>query len=130
MLALVDQIKPLGLEITPKKHGWDEITDKMHSTATLLGLGGYDPYEMYSIYNSTQAGEGWNNPTFYKNEKVDNYFAQALKARTEKEALDYWKKAQWDGEIGLSALRDEAWTWLVNLDHIYFVREGINIGDH
>lgn len=54
--------------------------------------------------------------------------SQALKATSEKEAWGFWKKAQWDGETGLSTLGDAPWAWLINLDHLYLVKTGLDIG--
>ena len=54
----------------------------------------------------------------------------ALKASTEEEALDYWKKAQWDGESGFSSRGDVVWSWLVNLKHVYLVSEKLDLGQN
>lgn len=54
--------------------------------------------------------------------------SQALKAIHEKDAWNLWKKAQWDGQTGLSAQGDAPWAWLVNLDHLYLVKLGLDIG--
>ena len=129
-LAVADEMKALGLDVTPAGHSWDELANFLHSNPILMGWGGYDPYEMYTVYASKYAGVEWYNTGYYQNPKVDNYFEEALRATSEKEALDFWKKAQWDGETGLSSLGDEPWTWLVNIDHVYFVRDGIEIGDY
>jgi peptide/nickel transport system substrate-binding protein len=59
---------------------------------------------------------------------VDRYLASAMAAPSEKEAIPFWKKAQWDGETGFSAKGDAAWAWLVNLDHTYFVSDELDIG--
>ncbi len=60
---------------------------------------------------------------------MDKYFEQALAAKSEEEAIDYWQKAQWDGQQGFSAKGDAAWAWLVNIDHLYLVSEKLDIGE-
>ncbi len=131
-LAMVasDQLKEIGIEMTPEGKSWDEIETLMHSNAVLFGWGSYDPLEMYNLYSTSYAGQGWWNTGFYSNPTVDEYMDDALRATDEDEANELWKKAQWDGTTGFSAKGDAAWSWLVNLDHCYFVREGLNTGEH
>lgn len=43
------------------------------------------------------------------------------------EAIRYWKLAQWDGKKGINA--DYPYLWIVNIDHTYFVRDGLDIGE-
>ena len=46
-----------------------------------------------------------------------------------KEAFSYWQKAQWDGTTGFSTMGDAPWAWLVNLNHLYLVKDGLDIGE-
>jgi peptide/nickel transport system substrate-binding protein len=68
------------------------------------------------------------NTGFYSNPTVDDWMNKALKATREEDALEYWKKAQWDGKTGLSAQGDAPWAWLVNIDHLYLVKDSLDIG--
>lgn len=129
-LAAADMIKPLGIDITVEGKSWDAIYDVQHFCAVLFGWGSYDPREMYNLYSSENAGNGSFNAGFYKNPRVDDYMNKALAATTEAEALEYWKKAQWDGETGFSGKGDAPWAWLVNLGHLYLVDENLEIGIH
>ena len=36
-----------------------------------------------------------------------------------------WQKAQWDGATGVTQEGDVPWVWLVNVDHLYWVRDGL-----
>jgi len=128
-IAVADMMKPLGIHITLEGASWDVIEKKMHSNAVLLGWGSHDPHEMYNIYSSEFAGVDYYNTGFYENQTVDEYFEKALRATDEKEAIEYWKKAQWDGETGLSAKGDAPWAWLVNINHLYLVKDGLDIGE-
>ncbi len=128
-IAVADMIKPLGINIKVEGGSWDVIGKKMHSEAVLMGWGSHDPHELYNIYSSDNAGVEYNNTGYYKNDKVDAYFEKALRAGSEEEAIEYWKKAQWDGTTGLSGKGDAAWTWLVNIDHLYLVKDGLDIGE-
>ncbi|WP_060210017.1 ABC transporter substrate-binding protein [Sporosarcina koreensis] len=128
-IAVADMMKPLGINIKVEGGSWDVIGKKMHSEAVLMGWGSHDPHELYNIYSSDNAGVEYNNTGYYKNDKVDAYFEKALRAGSEEEAIEYWKKAQWDGTTGLSGKGDAAWTWLVNIDHLYLVKDGLDIGE-
>jgi hypothetical protein len=100
----------------------------MYSNAVLFGWGSHDPLEIYNIYSSDNKGVGFYNTIYYSNKVVDEYMEKALSSISESEAIEYWKKAQWDGSTGLSAKGDAPWAWLVNLDHLYLVNEKLDIG--
>lgn len=127
-IAVADMIKPLGINIKVEGASWDTIEQKMYSNAVMMGWGSHDPHEMYSVYSSKYAGVDYFNTGFYKNTKVDEYFEKALNSTDLDEAMEYWKKAQWDGTTGLSAKGDAPWAWLVNIDHLYLVKDGLDIG--
>lgn len=129
-LAVADQIRAIGIEVTPQGKSWDDIGKAMHSSAVLFGWGSHDPSEMYNLHSGDFAGVEWWNTGFYSNETVDSYMKQALAAGGEDEANELWQKAQWDGETGISGLADAPWAWLVNLDHCYFVAEGLDVGNN
>ncbi|MFS0821712.1 ABC transporter substrate-binding protein [Bacillus sp. 1P02SD] len=128
-IAVADMMKPLGIHIKLKGGSWDVIMKNMYSNAVLLGWGSHDPHEMYNIYSSEFAGVDFYNTGYYENKTVDEYFKKALRATDEKEANEYWKKAQWDGTTGLSANGDAPWAWLVNINHLYLVKDGLDIGE-
>src|SRR5690625_903557 len=128
-MTFSEMIKPLGIVVDPEGKSWSDIEKVMHSTPVLMGWGSHDPLEMYHTHSSKLSGQGFNNPNFYENKTVDNYMEQALKAESLEQANEYWKMAQWDGETGFSALGDAPWAWLVNLQHLYYVREELDIGE-
>lgn len=127
-IAAADMIKPLGINVKVEGGSWDEIEQKMYANAVLMGWGSHNPNELYHIYSSKNAGVDYYNTGFYQNKTVDEYFEKALKATDESEAQKFWQLAQWDGTTGLSALGDAPWAWLVNIDHLYLVKDGLNIG--
>ena len=65
-------------------------------------------------------------------EKIDriNELAALKKERalTEEEAYENFRLVQWDGQTGTAMIGQAPWVWIVNLDHVYFVRDGLNIG--
>ncbi len=128
-LATSEMVKQAGIQMVAEGKSWDEIEKGMHANAVLLGWGSHDPLEMYNLYSSAFAGVDYYNTGFYANDAVDGWFGRALEARTEAEALEFWKKAQWDGTTGFSAQGDAPWAWLVNIDHLYLVNERLDIGE-
>lgn len=128
-IAFADEMKELGIEVIPEGKSWNELERLMHNSPVMMGWGSHDPLEMYNIYSSSTKGVGYYNINFYTNPFVDQYMEQAMRATTQEEANKYWQKAQWDGNTGFSALGDAPWVWLVNLKHLYFVHEELNIGE-
>lgn len=128
-IAFADMMKPLGIKIEVKGKNWNGIEKELHTSATLFGLGSHDPLELYNAFSGNVRGVGLNNPNYYANEVVDAYFEKALSATSQKEANEYWKKAQWDGQTGFSNKGDAPWVWLVNIDHLFLMRENLIIGE-
>lgn len=128
-IAAADMLKPIGIEVQAEGASWEDIQKRMHATPVVLGWGSLDPLEMYHVYHSRFAGVDYYNPNFYSNPKVDEYMELAMAAVDEAEAAEYWKKAQWDGSTGVSAKGDAPWAWLVNVNHLYLVKEGLDIGE-
>lgn len=128
-LAASDMVQAVGIRMNVEGKSWDEIEKRMHSSAVLLGWGSHDPLEMYNLYSGAYGGVDYYNTGYYANETVDKWLEQAQDARSEKESLEFWKKAQWDGQTGLSARGDAPWAWLVNIDHLYLVNEKLDIGE-
>ncbi|BDQ33514.1 ABC transporter substrate-binding protein [Pseudodesulfovibrio portus] len=128
-LACADMLKNIGINaLVEGKRSWDEIRQLKHSRVVVFGWGSHDPIEVYHLYSSHQAGEGYNNAGFYTNPKVDEYLDAALAADSYEASLEFWKKAQWDGKTGFNARGDAPWAWLVNLDHTYFIDEHLDVG--
>ncbi|CQR47403.1 Oligopeptide-binding protein AppA precursor [Paraliobacillus sp. PM-2] len=127
-LAFAEMVEPLGVKVTPKGKSWNEIEKVMYSQPVMMGWGSHSPLEMYHLYSSSTKGIGYYNANYYSNANVDNYMNKALRTTSQGEAMKWWKKAQWDGETGFSAKGDAPWIWLVNVDHLYFVNEKLDIG--
>lgn len=128
-MAVAEQAKELGIEIKVEGMSWDEIDQRMFSNPVLMGWGDQTPMESYLLYHSSNKGIDYYNPENYENETVDHYMEEALKSTDAQAANELWKKAQWDGSTGTSTLGDAPWVWLVNIDHLYYIREGLDIGE-
>lgn len=127
-LAVADMLKPLGIKVDVLGKCWDEIKKRRHSDVIVYGWGSHDPMELYHLYHSGLAGLGNYNPGFYANPAVDRYLDMAVNAGSFEESIIFWQKAQWDGETGCGPRGDAPWAWLVNLDHVYFVKNDLDVG--
>ncbi|MBS5079047.1 MAG: ABC transporter substrate-binding protein [Clostridiales bacterium] len=123
-----NQLKELGMDITTEGVGWDVAYDRAQSDPLVWGWGAHTPMELYNIYHSMpDTGLAQYSP--YANEKVDKYMDEALKASNLEDSYELWQKAQWDGTDGITQDGDIPWIWLCNVDHLYFVRDGLTVAD-
>ncbi len=122
-----NQLKELGIEVTTEGVGWDTAYTRAQSDALVWGWGAHTPMELYNIYHTLDDGFAEYSP--YTNETVDSYMDQALQATSLEESYELWKKAQWDGTTGITQEGDIPWIWLCNVDHLYFVRDGLKVAD-
>jgi len=132
MVAMVaaEQVAQIGIKITVEGTSWDDIMQRMFSEAVMMGWGSAIPNETYYLYRSEGALlDDFYNPEGYMNETTDAYLNAAMEALTVEEANRNWQLVQWDGETGTAMKGECPWVWIVNLDHVTFVREGLSIGD-
>ena len=125
---LANQCAELGIEVTTEGAGWDVAYDKALSQPLVWGWGAHTPMELYNIYHTLPAtGSAEYSP--YANSTVDAYMDEALKASELEDSYDLWQKAQWDGSTGVTQEGDIPWVWLCNVDHLYYVRDGLQIAE-
>ena len=128
--AASNQAKNLGIQINVKGVSWDDISKNMFQDAILMGWGSINPATSYSLFHSSgKLKDDYYNPEGMDNPVVDGYLEKALSATTVEEANQYWKLAQWDGKTGSSMIGDCPWVWLINTQHVYFVRDNLDIGN-
>lgn len=119
----------LGIDIHVEGAG-EDLSQRMFSEPLILAWGSSNPMTSYLLFHSSNAGKAdWYNPEFYQNAAVDAYLDAALSARSLEEAIPYWQKAQWDGETGTSMRGDAPYIFLINKDHLYWVRNGLDTGE-
>lgn len=129
-LAAAEQVKAIGINIIPEGLSWDEIYQRMYSNAVTMGWGAATPSETYYLYNSAgRFREDCYNVEGYASEITDTYLTAAMEAATIEEAYANFQKVQWDGKTGTAMQGECPWVWIVNLDHLYYVRDGLSIGE-
>ncbi|MDR0526440.1 MAG: ABC transporter substrate-binding protein [Spirochaetaceae bacterium] len=128
-LEFARQARALGIEVKPLGGSWDDIGRRMYETPVEFGWGAHNPMEIYNLYYGKYATDGYNNLTNMVNPAVDRYMDAALAALSYEEAIKNWRLAQWDGVTGFSSLGDATWCWLVDIDHLYYVRSNLDTGN-
>ncbi len=128
-MAAAEQLLDIGIKVDIEGMSWDEIMKVMFSEAVLMGWGSSSPNETYYLYRSEGALlDDFYNPEGYQNDITDAYLDAAMSALTVEEAYENWKKVQWDGVTGTAMQGECPWVWIVNLDHVTYVRDGLSIG--
>jgi len=122
------QMEELGIACSIEGVGWDTAYDRALSTPLLWGWGAHSPMELYNIYHTIE-GTGTAQYSPYSNETVDSTMDAALACTDLEESYQLWQQAQWDGETGVTQEGDIPWVWLVNIDHLYWVRDGLQVAE-
>lgn len=129
-MAAAEQVREIGIQINVEGTSWDEITQRMFSEAVMMRWGSSSPNETYYLYRSEGALlDDFYNPEGYASDVTDAYLDAAMEALTPGEANENWQKVQWDGTTGTAMQGECPWVWIVNLDHVTFVRDGLSIGE-
>ncbi|SEF86013.1 ABC transporter substrate-binding protein [Marinobacterium lutimaris] len=128
-ITLAEQLKALGIEAIAIGKSWESLGQIFHSEPVVFGWGSHTPLEVYSLYQSDWAGAGYYNVGYFSDAAVDAHFAAAQAAPTLEASYPDWQAAEWDGTTGYGAKGEAGWAWLVNLEHIYYVNECLDLGE-
>lgn len=123
-----NQLKKLGMDVKIEGVGWDVAYDRAQSEPLMWGWGAHTPMEIYNIYH-TMADTGLAEYSPYANAALDTYMDEALASSNLEESYELWKKVQWDGTQGITQQGDIPWIWLVNIDHLYWSRDGLKVAE-
>lgn len=123
-----EQLRKLGIDTKTEGVDWDTAYTRAQSEPLLWGWGAHTPMELYNIYH-TMEKTGLAEYSPYANQTVDRYMDEALAESDLEASYELWKKAQWDGTAGITQEGDIPWIWLVNIDHLYWSREGLQVAE-
>lgn len=121
-LTVSAMVEPLGIKMMVRGGSWAHIKQKMMANPVVMGFGSHSINEMFMVYASEQAGNGWYNSGFYRNTVVDANLAAIKQLADYQQAKPYWSNIYQQLE------QDLPWTWLVNIDHLYAVDQCLDIG--
>lgn len=117
----------MGINVIAKSAAWSEARKIARHEPTVWAFGDYSPMTIFSYYHGSQIGVNIiNNPAMYNNPIVNDYIEKALAASSQEEAIEFFKKAQWDGSKGMKA--DIPYIWIANADINYLVNENLDLG--
>ena len=125
---LSNQLGELGISCTIEGVGWDTAYDRALSDPLVWGWGAHTPMELYNIYH-TAPGSDSAQYSPYSNPTVDSYMDRALQSPDLEESYELWQLAQWDGSTGVTQQGDIPWVWMVNVSHLYWVRDGLQVAE-
>ena len=130
-MSVANQAKEnLGFDITVEGVSEDDTIKRMFSEPMIMGWGSDSPMTSYMLFHSSNAGKtDWYNPEFYMSDKTDEYLDKAMNSLTIEDSYEWWQKAQWDGETGTSMKGEAPGAFFVNMTHLYYVKDGLNIGN-
>ena len=120
-----EQMAPLGIKVNVQGLSWDDLEPQSYSQAILWGWGSNSPVEIYELNHS----QGWGDYACRADETTDGYLDQAVAQPDIADSYEYYRLAQWDGQIGVTPASDAPWVWIANVDHLYFVREGLQVAE-
>lgn len=123
-----DQLGELGIPCTIEGVGWDTAYTRALAEPLIWGWGAHTPMELYNLYHTIgDTGSAQYSP--YANPTVDAYMDEALASSDLEASYALWQKAQWDGTTGVTQEGDIPWVWLVNVSHLYWVRDGLQVAE-
>lgn len=126
--SVAQQVLDLGIVIHTQGSSWNEIQQNMSSNPVLLGFGAENPMETYLLYHSSNAGLDYYNSEQYRNQTTDYYLDLAMAQTSSDDAFALLQQVQWDGSTGVSALGELPFLWLVNVDHLFYIADGLSVG--
>ncbi|MGR5228609.1 ABC transporter substrate-binding protein [Photobacterium damselae] len=121
-LTVAQMVKPLGISMSVKGADWDTIAGKMLENPVLMGFGSHSANEVRYLYHSDYAAVDFYNSGQYRNSVVDNDIDKALQATSWQASLPFWLAAE------KQIVKDQPWTWLVNLQHLYAASTCLDLG--
>ncbi|GHV61965.1 ABC transporter substrate-binding protein [Spirochaetia bacterium] len=127
--ALAENARPLGINIIAESMDWTGAQRIARGVPTCIGTGSYSYLDVFNAFHSSYSNPDMvslSNAPMYNSKTVDGYLEAMLAASSEAEAIALAKKAQYDGTTGANV--DLPYLWLVNIDHTYFVRDGLSLG--
>lgn len=119
---LSNQLARLGIEASYEGVGWDVAYTRAQKEPMIWGWGAHTPMEVYNMYHGT-GDDGLAQYSPYADEVADRLMDAALIESDLETSYELWQQAQ------AAVAEDVPWVWIVNIDHLYWVRDGLSIGE-
>ena len=118
-----EQMKPLGIKVNVEGKPWEDLEPKSYTDPQLWGWGSNSPAEIYDINHS----KGGANFACRSDMITDALLEEAVSEIDLSGSYPLYAEAQFDGIQGVTPDTDATWVWLANVDHLYFVCEGLSV---
>ena len=124
-----NQLKEVGIEVKIGV-GWDDAYDRAQTEPLMWGWGAHTPMELYNIYH-TMKDTGLAEYSPYANDSVDRYMDEALASGNPGGIPQSYGEEGPVGQdrLGVTQDRGYPWIWLVNIDHLYWSRDGLKVAE-
>ncbi len=121
-VAVAEQAKQLGIEITPQGASWDDIDPARNQQGVVWGFGSADPYEIQHQYDSRVAGVGYDNPEALNDTAVDTQIDAAMTQDLNSSYASWTNAAK-------QANSNYPFIWIATVDYAYFVSDTLDISN-
>ncbi|MBQ2747667.1 MAG: ABC transporter substrate-binding protein [Firmicutes bacterium] len=119
---LSNQLALLGIKATYEGVGWDVAYTRAQKEPMIWGWGAHTPMEVYNMYHTVN-DDGLAQYSPYASEEADALMDKALAESDLPESYRLWQEAQ------KVVSEDVPWVWIVNIDHLYFARDGLKVAE-
>ena len=124
-----NQMGAFGIEVNIVGSSWTTDASGLYAhqytDPIMWGWGANSPTQLYDLIYSSSSG----NYAVYESDVVDGHLDDALAHTRVEDSYEDWKRAQWDGEDGVAPQGAASWVWIANVEHLYFVREGLQVAE-
>ncbi|WP_407377238.1 ABC transporter substrate-binding protein [Methanobrevibacter sp.] len=121
-VAVAEQAKQIGIEVTPVGGSWDDITPNMFSQGVVFGFGSADPMEIQHQYDSRVACAGFDNVEGLNDTEVDSLIDSAMEQDLNASYATWSQAAQ-------QANSHYPYIWVGTMDYTYFVSDSLDISN-
>ena len=121
-VAVSEQAKQIGIDITPVGGSWDDIDPNKYSQGVVWGFGSADPFEIEHQYDSRVACVGYDNSEGLNDTAVDALIDQAM-AQDLNASYSTWSQA------AQKATSNYPYLWVGTVDYTYFVSDDLDISN-
>ncbi len=121
-VAVSEQAKEIGIDITPVGGSWDDIDPNIYSQGVVWGFGSADPFEIEHQYDSRVAHVGYDNPEGLNESAVDALIDAAM-AQDLNASYSTWSQA------AQQATSKYPYLWVGSVDYTYFVSDDLDISN-
>jgi peptide/nickel transport system substrate-binding protein len=118
--AVRTDLREVGIDVELAGLSWEQIKPRMYQDATLFFFATvYDPDDQYPIWHSEFIGQGWWNPTCFRNGTVDELLEKG------RATMDKQKRREIYGKLQEILAEEQPMVFIAFMDHTYLCSKRI-----